>query len=96
MDVSVKDFREQIGRYLDMARDGADIIVTSHGKRKARLIPYVEGQKNHYLSDGEYQPFSKETEGSQSEGFLFGIWNNRDDMEDVEGYVRALRKGRVF
>ena len=24
----------------------------------------------------------------------FGIWADRDDIEDVDGYVRNLRKGR--
>jgi prevent-host-death family protein len=26
----------------------------------------------------------------------FGIWKDRKDMSDVDGYVRALRKGRSF
>ena len=26
---------------------------------------------------------------------LFGIWKNRKDMEDVEGYVRNLRRSRT-
>ena len=25
---------------------------------------------------------------------LFGIWKNRKDIEDVEQYVRKIRKGR--
>ena len=25
---------------------------------------------------------------------LFGMWKNYDEMRDVEGYVRSLRKGR--
>ena len=28
------------------------------------------------------------------ENELFGIWENRNDMENVEQYVRDLRKGR--
>lgn len=26
---------------------------------------------------------------------LFGVWKDRDDIRDVEHYVRNLRKGRV-
>ena len=26
---------------------------------------------------------------------LFGIWKDNDAVKDVDGYVRALRKGRV-
>ncbi|WP_462270792.1 type II toxin-antitoxin system Phd/YefM family antitoxin [Desulfobacter sp.] len=25
---------------------------------------------------------------------LFGMWNDKNDIEDVNGYVRNLRKGR--
>ena len=27
---------------------------------------------------------------------LFGIWKNRTDMEDVNSYVREIRKGRFL
>jgi prevent-host-death family protein len=27
---------------------------------------------------------------------LFGVWSDRDDIDDVDGYVRTLRKGRFF
>ncbi|MDR1785769.1 MAG: type II toxin-antitoxin system VapB family antitoxin [Spirochaetaceae bacterium] len=27
---------------------------------------------------------------------LFGMWKDRPEMEDVEGYVRNMRKGRTL
>jgi len=37
-----------------------------------------------------------EKSGKRSEGELFGIWKDYRATEDVEGYVRNLRKGRTF
>jgi len=30
----------------------------------------------------------------QNENELFGIWKNRNDIENIEQFVRGLRKGR--
>ena len=30
----------------------------------------------------------------EAEDELFGMWRDRNDMEDVDAYVRRLRKGR--
>jgi prevent-host-death family protein len=27
---------------------------------------------------------------------LFGMWKNRDELEDIDEYVRSIRKGRTF
>jgi prevent-host-death family protein len=93
MDVSAKDLRERIGHYISMAEDGAEIVVTSHGRRRAWLIPYANEQRRPYAPDDSAL---QEKGDASAGGFLFGIWADRDDIEDVEDYVRSLRKGRVF
>jgi len=36
------------------------------------------------------------TDIEKSDDELFGIWKDREDIEDVEHYVRNIRKGRKF
>ena len=38
-------------------------------------------------------PFSSETESGASEE-LFGLWKGREEVQDVDAYVRNLRKRR--
>jgi len=35
-----------------------------------------------------------ELKNKKEENDLFGIWKDNDTVEDVDGYVRNLRKGR--
>ncbi|HTT85666.1 MAG TPA: type II toxin-antitoxin system prevent-host-death family antitoxin [Rhizomicrobium sp.] len=39
--VNFREFRENLSRYLREARDGAEIVVTSHGREVARVVPPV-------------------------------------------------------
>jgi prevent-host-death family protein len=36
-----------------------------------------------------------ETRAKTSNNELFGIWKDNDDVQNVEEYVRSLRKGRT-
>lgn len=38
----------------------------------------------------------QEDEGQNKELAFCGIWADREDMADVDGYVRQLRRGRTF
>ena len=40
-------------------------------------------------------PIEEEVEKEQSTEF-YGMWADRDDMLDVEGYIRKIRRGRYF
>ena len=88
MEVSIKELRVQPSHYIALAEAGAEIIITSHGAKKARIIP-ISAPKN-----GANSAISEPVDSEP--GFLFGIWSDRDDMEDVSAYVSALREGRVF
>ena len=88
MEVSIKELRMQPGHYIELAEAGAEIILTSHGTKRARLVP---------LSTAEPDLCGKALGTSKDEGgFLFGMWADRTDMEDVETYVASMRKGRSF
>ena len=40
-------------------------------------------------------PLKESKKDKDAKNELFGIWKNRKDMEDVEAYVRSLRRGRT-
>lgn len=40
-------------------------------------------------------PLKESKKDKDAKNELFGIWKNRKDMKDVEGYVRNLRKSRA-
>ena len=37
-----------------------------------------------------------EPDGDSKKNEFCGMWKDRTDMDDVEGYVRNIRKGRSF
>jgi antitoxin (DNA-binding transcriptional repressor) of toxin-antitoxin stability system len=39
-------------------------------------------------------PFNAEILKQDSDCELFGLWKNREDIDDVNQYVREMRKGR--
>jgi prevent-host-death family protein len=41
-------------------------------------------------------PLKESKKDKDSKNELFGIWKNRKDIENVNEYVRNLRKGRAY
>ena len=80
MEVTTKELRIQPGRIIEQVTHGQEIIITYRGKALARIVPLREA--NTLTKD---QPED-----------LFGMWNDRDDIENVETYVNSIRKGRQF
>ena len=39
-------------------------------------------------------PIKPHTPDADFDASAFGMWANRDDIDDVDGFVRGLRKGR--
>ena len=87
MEVKVRELRERPGYYLKLVESGAEVTITSNGVKKARLVPMVAQED---LIRGKH--FSAQ----EKKGFLFGIWSDRNDVEDVSAYVESLREGRSF
>ena len=79
MQISTKQLRIQPGRIISQVNNGQEVTVTYRGKPLAKIVPINTGTK-----------FSK----NEPEDELFGIWKNRKDIENVEQYVRNIRKGR--
>jgi prevent-host-death family protein len=57
---------------------GQEITITWNGKPSAKIIPINNIENIKDESDDE----------------LFGIWKNKKDIEDVDQYVRNIRKWR--
>ncbi|MCL2126871.1 MAG: type II toxin-antitoxin system prevent-host-death family antitoxin [Treponema sp.] len=81
MKISTKQLRTQPGRIISMVNSGQDVTVTYRGKPSAKIIPLVNKDA----------AGMKEFDG---ENELFGLWKNRKDTENIEQYVRNMRKGR--
>ena len=81
MKATAKELRFQSKKLLDAVARGDDVVITFRGKPCAKLVPYINENINQNLAD---------------EDDLFGIWRDRDDMNNVDEYVRNLRKGRKF
>lgn len=79
MEVTVKELRTQAGRIISMAGSGNDITVTVRGKPAAKIVSL------------DYVP---PQEGADDELPAFGMWKDREDMENPSAFVADLRKGR--
>lgn len=61
-EVGIKELRADLSAWLDRVRDGAQIIVTSHGKPVARLNPYVQTGLERLIAEGKVRlPTSPKT-----------------------------------
>lgn len=79
MKATAKELRFHSKALLDAVSRGDSVVITFRGKPCAKLVPYEA---------------PKSSEPVQAEDRLFGIWRDRDDIDDVEDYVRGLRKSR--
>ena len=79
MEISTKQLRLQPGMILSQVNKGLDVIITYRGKPSAKIIP-IPTEDLIYNDDTEDE--------------IFGIWKDRKDIENVEQYVRKIRKGR--
>jgi prevent-host-death family protein len=82
MEVTAKELRGKPGQIIEQAARGTEVVITIRGKRKARLIPYKKKREK------------KDIQNQEDE--IFGLWEDRNDLESVERYVRSKRKGRSF
>ena len=81
MEVTAKALRSQIGAILACLDRGETVTITYRGKPRARL-------------EGIAQTHEPASRGAASFP-AFGMWKDRDDMRDVDTYVRDLRKART-
>lgn len=78
MEATAKDLRFHSKELLESVEQGEEVIITYHGKPKAKLVPIDE----------------KKLMAVKEESPIFGIWKDNPAVEGVDEYVRGLRKGR--
>ncbi|MCK5528675.1 MAG: type II toxin-antitoxin system prevent-host-death family antitoxin [Kiritimatiellae bacterium] len=78
MEATAKDLRFHSKELLESVERGEEVIITYHGKPRAKLVPINEDK-----------PMVVKEESR-----LFGMWKDNDAAKDVNEYVRNLRKGR--
>jgi len=78
MKATAKDLRFHSKELLDTVNRGEEVIITFRGKPCAKLVPYQGIEKN----------------VKSEKNRLFGIWKDYDETQNVDDYVRNLRKGR--
>ena len=83
MEISAKELRGKPGQIIAQAARGTKVVITIRGKKMARLIPYQENTKSNRTKNGP-------------EDEIFGLWKDRDELESVDHYVRAIRKRRAL
>ena len=79
MEISTKQLRIYPGRIISQVNNGQEITITYRGKASAKIVPIVN---------------KKNLKQENLDDELFGIWKDRDDIGNVEQYVRNMRKGR--
>jgi prevent-host-death family protein len=80
MKVTTKSLRTRAREILECVDRGEPVTITYRGRARARLVGIEQDDKARSTKSGEL-PVS-------------GIWGDRDDIQDVDDYVRNLRRGR--
>ena len=86
MEISTKQLRLQPGRVILQACNGQEITVTYRGKPCAKIVPIRKTGSIEKIDSKKFDGIIKDE--------LFGMWKDRNEMKDVEQYVRNIRKGR--
>jgi prevent-host-death family protein len=78
MQATAKDLRFHVSTLLKTVERGEEVIITYRGRPCAKLVPLDPGNQV----------------DEQTADKLFGIWKDRAETEDVDGYLSKLRKER--
>ncbi|MCY3667903.1 MAG: type II toxin-antitoxin system Phd/YefM family antitoxin [Gemmatimonadetes bacterium] len=73
---------------LDLRRRMKDVLLALD--RNESVTIFYRGKEKAILS-----PSRQRTDKSVKDHEAFGLWRDREDMTDVDAYVRNLRKGRL-
>ena len=79
MEITTKQLRIEPGRIISEVDNGQEITITYRGKPRAKIVP-IAARRN------------IDVESPDDE--LFGIWKDRKDMDDVDQFIRNIRKRR--
>jgi len=76
MKATVRDLRYRTKQVLEAVERGEIVTVLYRGKEKARLTPLPAAGRRAGLISGKAS----------------GMWKDRQDLADVPGYVRKIRR----
>ena len=79
MNTTFSDLRKNAKNILESIERNESVTLTYRGRKKALIIP---------CRDSKARPSIKDCPA-------FGMWDDREDMENVQNYVRNLRKRRI-
>jgi hypothetical protein len=80
MKATILDLRRRMGEILKALERNEPVTILYRGRRKGILYPAGHvNRKKRPIIEHE----------------AFGMWKDREDMKDVDAYVRRLRKGRI-
>jgi prevent-host-death family protein len=80
MELSTKELRSHTKLALDAVRRGKTVTITYRGRPNARVVRLED-------TEDDKQPQNADCE-------LFGLWADREDLDDVAAHVRTLRQSR--
>ena len=78
MKATAKDLRFNSKALLDTVKRGEEVVITYRGKPCAKLVPYEQDDIIESKLNDEF----------------FGIWKDNNEVNDINEYVREIRKGR--
>ena len=78
MKATAKDLRFNSKELLDTVKRGEEVVITYRGKPCAKLVPYEQDDIIESKLKDEF----------------FGIWKDNNEVNDINEYVREIRKGR--
>jgi antitoxin (DNA-binding transcriptional repressor) of toxin-antitoxin stability system len=81
MEARIVDLRYRMKSVLEALDRGETVTILHRGKPRAQLTP-IMGKAKAGVPKATDHPF-------------FGMWKDRKDMEDVNAYVRKIRKSRI-
>lgn len=81
MEIAAKALRSRVGHVLACLDRGESVTITYRGRPRAKLVSIDAARDEESRTDTDLP--------------AFGMWRDRDDLTDVDAYIRELRKGRV-
>jgi len=86
MVVTAKDLRYSAGKIIKLAKSGKEITISYRGKDAAKIVPLKEASS----------PLASTSSSNTADiiAKTSGMWAQRDDLNDVDSFVRDLRRGR--
>lgn len=96
LSIGIRNLRNSLSRYLNLVKEGEQIIITDHNKVIARIIPAGEDDREHVLKEYlEDQIHSGGIEEAQSMMVLEKNRTLQSDPSILESIYQESREERI-